>query len=509
MEVGRPRRIFEESNVPLDAPRVVATWYDRSHHCFLALLGRPVGAAVPTLSELVEYHVVNPSVNDLDSTRALPTERPPILPPMPPVLPTQLVFRFRLPPTLATEQHQDSLSDNADNLLSRRIPTDVQLSLDQKLMAIQLTPSLVRIVPVEAYHEPTRVAHEDDDVSVATATSTAPSSHSNQKHWTIDLTTGNGEPEATPPYLVPLSHHQQHTNDSSSRHLKGHRSGKKTQHDKDSQATAEILPRGIIWSDHGGNSQDLVLVTNKAVLCYKISLQRNQMAATHTFPQKSQASSSPIRAVWWESNTRTLLIGAMGSLRDCSNAGAAKAALEQRSRHSGNTGDDINTSLPVDTLQLRAFLLRFPQSKIGGNMKKSGNVKRLPRLELPPPKRLPPYAVGLMRLLSSHYKGDDNPLPSTMAPKSSSPDSSIIEPSEIWLLNIYGEAYVVELSYDHIHGDSLKIILHLVDPATASIIEFKTYVRERKSIHARISSSLTSSLPLHLLSSQRQLRVFV
>lgn len=34
---------------------------------------------------------------------------------------------------------------------------------------------------------------------------------------------------------------------------------------------ASILPNGIIWSDHGGATQDLILITNKAIEFYKVS----------------------------------------------------------------------------------------------------------------------------------------------------------------------------------------------------------------------------------------------
>ena len=39
-----------------------------------------------------------------------------------------------------------------------------------------------------------------------------------------------------------------------------------------------ILPGGIIWSDHGGNSQDLTLVTSHGVVMYKVSPSRNQVS---------------------------------------------------------------------------------------------------------------------------------------------------------------------------------------------------------------------------------------
>ena len=37
-----------------------------------------------------------------------------------------------------------------------------------------------------------------------------------------------------------------------------------------------ILSNGLVWSEHGGNSQDLVLVTKKGLELYKTSSSRSQ-----------------------------------------------------------------------------------------------------------------------------------------------------------------------------------------------------------------------------------------
>lgn len=47
-----------------------------------------------------------------------------------------------------------------------------------------------------------------------------------------------------------------------------------------------------------------------------------------------------------------------------------------------------------------------------------------------------------------------------------------IAPSELWLLNIYGEAYIVEMEASSL---GLQLVLHRVD-STLGIVYFKTYV---------------------------------
>ena len=48
--------------------------------------------------------------------------------------------------------------------------------------------------------------------------------------------------------------------------------------DFDNSSESSILSGGIIWSDHGGNSQDLLVVCNHGLDMYKVSTVRNQLA---------------------------------------------------------------------------------------------------------------------------------------------------------------------------------------------------------------------------------------
>jgi hypothetical protein len=213
-------------------------------------------------------------------------------------------LQFRLPIFLAAEEHY------AERIVCRRIPLLARQSLDGQLLAIQFTPKLLRIVELRS--------QDDDDNN----------NHDKPKHWTIDLSVGR-DPMSSSDDAMPVPRYKV----------------------QDSNANKDdtILPGGIIWSEHGGNSQDLVVVTTQSVLCYKISRKRTQMAATHFFHHP------PACAMWWEPTTRTIVVGSYGP--------------------------DSTRGM---VLYLRTFLLRFPSPK----------PKRLPRLELPPPHRLEPFRVG-------------------------------------------------------------------------------------------------------------------
>jgi hypothetical protein len=154
------------------------------------------------------------------------------------------------------------------------------------------------------------------------------------KQWTVDLSTG------TSPTMVSVE-------DALAQNTSKVELGQKD---------TSILPGGIIWSEHGGNSQDLVVVTNHSVLCYKVSLQRKSMSATHAFSHPLAA------AVWWEPCSRAILVGSYSTAR-------------------------------ATDLIMRAFFLHFSSTP-------SVTKLRPFRLELPPPDRIDPFPVGQFRTVS-------------------------------------------------------------------------------------------------------------
>jgi len=65
----------------------------------------------------------------------------------------------------------------------------------------------------------------------------------------------------------------------------------------------EIIPPGIIWSDHGGNSQDLVVLTERGLELYKISSVREQCKLSRTMNQKASH-------YWYDPSHRVILLSA-------------------------------------------------------------------------------------------------------------------------------------------------------------------------------------------------------
>lgn len=423
MEVGLPSQISPSGKLPGDVP-AMATWYDNAQQLFLALMAPPADA-VPSNdgSEQVEYRVLVIKSSDDRSASSSSSYPEPLS-----VVQEQRILKFRLPTTLAAKKHRVQEPGSVDKNQTHhlvRVPLDVRLSLDQSLLAIQFTRTLVRIVPLQ---------RPEDESS---------SSNTSQNHWTIDLSTGSIEPVSTGPHSVRTAGNSSEGRPSSE--SDGNNS-------IDYKREFEILVNGIVFSDHGGNSQDLMLVTTKAVVCYKISLRRNQMAVAHTFPQ-----SPPACAVWYDPPTRSVVIGSVGSAMDCSNVG------KDSSRRGGSSSSASETNpkgSSITTVQLRTFLLRFPTV----NKPKMG----LPRLELPPPRRLPLYAAGRSRIFRIFSSNKSTTRQTELEP--------IIAPNELWLINMYGDAYIVEMESSSV---GLQLVLHRVD-STLGVVYFKTYVGPRR-----------------------------
>eukprot|EP01031_Cornospumella_fuschlensis_P037184 gene37184-45133_t len=110
-----------------------------------------------------------------------------------------------------------------------------------------------------------------------------------------------------------------------------------------------ILKGGVIWSDHGGNSQDLVLVTSKGLELFKISAKKNVCKLSRVVAQSSFA-------FWYNAQHRMILLA---SYSKPSRFGKAKK----------------------DVLLMDGFFLKTDKSAV-------------PALELPPPDRIPRFELG-------------------------------------------------------------------------------------------------------------------
>jgi hypothetical protein len=140
------------------------------------------------------------------------------------------------------------------------LPLAIKASLDQEILAVLLSETLIRIVPV------------------------ANKIHAN-KHWILDYSLHTGTPVAVAPTINAV----------------GTKGGFWNFHGP--PPNCKVLPDGILWSNHEGTSQDLIVVTTNALFCYKVSLKRQQLSLTHVLPHEHA-----VVQFWYEPITRCLTV---------------------------------------------------------------------------------------------------------------------------------------------------------------------------------------------------------
>jgi hypothetical protein len=105
-----------------------------------------------------------------------------------------------------------------------------------------------------------------------------------------------------------------------------------------------ILPDGLLWSEHGGNSQDLVIITFRGMELYKVSSSRGQCKLSRTVNQPTTFH------FWYEPNHRMILLAS--------------------SKEEGRIG--------TDSFKVSGYFFR-------------SEISDMPRFELPPPKKIPDF----------------------------------------------------------------------------------------------------------------------
>ena len=185
----------------------------------------------------------------------------------------------------------------------------------------------------------------------------------------------------------------------------------------------KFLKGGIIWSNHSeGNSQDLILVTTKSVLFFKVSKIRKQLRRTRIY-------SHPNDSFLYDPVTRALLCCKLSN------------------------GDD-DSLMPVQTstgtaLVLRTYFLLMSKLKPGSNPLRESNIESkgfalLPtsfpkfRVELPPPDVLPIHIVGSLSSINRGMKK--------------------MHTDDVRLLTLYHESYFINLRSDSNNSFDLYLL---------------------------------------------------
>ena len=138
-----------------------------------------------------------------------------------------------------------------------------------------------------------------------------------------------------------------------------------------------ILDGGLVWSQHGGGSEDLIIVAVRGAEMYKISSKRNQCKLSRVLNQGHQYHAH----FWYEPNHRVLLM-----------ASPIKGLDVVNSSVGGFLGFFSNHSKAAE--QRKMLLQDLGQIALGGYFLRTDKDNTLPKLELPPPDKTPAFEVG-------------------------------------------------------------------------------------------------------------------
>ena len=124
----------------------------------------------------------------------------------------------------------------------------------------------------------------------------------------------------------------------------------------------EILPMGLMWSEHGGNSEDLIIVTLRGLELYKVSSIRTQC-------KLSRVVTCSIREFWYNANHRMILLKGLLKSKDIS------------SINSTNIDTSSSVDNKLDVFQMSGYYFRLDKTD------------HFPKLELPPPEKIPKFDI--------------------------------------------------------------------------------------------------------------------
>jgi hypothetical protein len=122
----------------------------------------------------------------------------------------------------------------------------------------------------------------------------------------------------------------------------------------------EILNDGMIWSEHSGNSEDLIIVTNKGIELYKVNIRKS-------YCRVSRILSQPILNYWYNVENRMILLA------------TSKKPVGSASEFMGKITKD--PSSVKELLVMDGYFLKAEKPNI-------------PMLELPPPDKIPRFELG-------------------------------------------------------------------------------------------------------------------
>lgn len=315
---------------------------------------------------------------------------------------TEISCTFSLPKQLANSETRFDANDDDTYgteriLLTRRIPILAKFSSNVngvRYLALQYTPTMVRIVPVE---QPSLGTGKNGE-----GPGGADYSNFDNKHWTIDISFDTNPIPSNPDKLPSFR-------EGSARNL----FKAVSRDDGVIPGSTSIIGGGVIWCQRA-DTLDLIIVTTTVVLVYNMNMSRKQMTKTLVFPHVPAAS------FWFEPISRTLAIGSYKSnFPDTLRSSEVIISKEDNGDSADASGGGRKTASKFPRAVMEMKTLFFPiDSPVG---------------------ILPTFAVGTLRESNAQEDGDD---PNAAG---EGVEEDVVLPTDLSIVNMYGSVYCVEL----------------------------------------------------------------
>mmetsp|Transcript_31397 Transcript_31397/g.66074 ORF Transcript_31397/g.66074 Transcript_31397/m.66074 type:complete len:1093 (-) Transcript_31397:1416-4694(-) len=344
-------------------------------------------------------------------------------------------------PSILSEENEDdtTYTSCATEAISRKVPILAKFSPKMKngmrFLAMQYTPTMVRVALVEEedHKEEAAAATHMRSRRRSSASSVAEISKTEDVHWTIDLSY-DAYPVASKPER--LANFQE----GSVRNLFGSKAPKLEEGIV--PGTTTIIGGGVLWCARQGRGQqqqdentflDLIIVTTTSVIIYNMSIAKRQLVKTQVLPHELASS------FWYEPLTLTLVIGSYKSTRQNSNGGGDELGF-------GASLMSFSSSYePEHRIQEDSSDNKFPSAVM--SMKTLFFSKKSPSVET-----LPTFSVGTLREVVANEVEEQHLLHLSLESfdiatleNEEDPESAVVLPTEIFLVNLYGSVYCVEL----------------------------------------------------------------
>lgn len=402
------------------------------------------------------------------------------------------IFSLPLPTKLAVcdAPQQD---DSSGSHTSRRVPLLTRFSDNQRVLAMQFSPTHVRIAVPSLENNTAKIISKNEP----------------PQHWTIELLSSAKDPYAPVVSMAEVMPKIRLIATPKSRASQPSTRQQQQGQQKSHPAMETILPGGIFWLDQSyGNVHAesdyqrfmFVMATNKSLLCYTVTLNRLEPKKTTLNMALAHIFSHPLASTcWWSPRSLLLVVGSYQ--QGVQEPRSSAEAKEHQQLREPKTSSKNNSMVPPNKNQLHQLYLRTYFFSGDGPFTSHREVLRNPlllplRLERPPPVRFQAFPVGTVpastgrdapssitdTAIGKSHSANSDPSNTNQPIMESSQPPSLAALASSWskhkrdkfpattcvsVVHLYNRAFIVDIGSETFVGHSgdnyLEVTLHELD----------------------------------------------